>query len=291
MPAPSVKIRPLSPERKLSRGLFEQLAEQIKSGRLAAGARLPTEEELSRAARVSRTVVREAVAALRADGLVVTRQGVGAFVSAAPQQAPFRIDADGMRSIGDMLHVMELRLGVEIESAGLAAHRATKPQLRAITAALEANRSAWGCSTRNGGQAQCASGRLKRSQWIERWGLETALKMHRECVEGMENFKALIEDIDCDPQPGGHLYIAHRDKVMPVLEKEAKLLRETFDYDARILDAATVKREYVDDKEACGAMHEPEGIGIHAGKLAFGYLKKARALGAKVHPASPVARR
>ena len=138
MATPSVKIRPLSPERKLSRGLFEQLAEQIKSGRLAAGARLPTEEELSRAARVSRTVVREAVAALRADGLVVTRQGVGAFVSAAPQQAPFRIDPDGMRSIGDMLHVMELRLGVEIESAGLAAERATKPQLRAISAALEA---------------------------------------------------------------------------------------------------------------------------------------------------------
>lgn len=153
---------------------------------------------------------------------------------------------------------------------------------------LEANRSAWGCSVRNGGQAQCASGRLKRSQWIERWGLETALKMHRECVDGMETFKALIEDIDCDPQPGGHLYIAHRDKVMPVLEKEARLLRETFGYDARILDAATVRGEYVDDKEACGAMHEPEGIGIHAGKLAFGYLKKARALGATVHPASPV---
>ncbi len=35
-------------------------------------------------------------------------------------------------------------------------------------------------------------------------------------------------------------------------------------------------------------MHEPEGIGIHAGKLAFGYLRKARALGVKVHPASPV---
>ena len=138
MPPLVVKIRPLSPERKLSRGLFEQLSEQIKSGRLAAGARLPTEEELSRAARVSRTVVREAVAALRADGLVVTRQGVGAFVSAAPQQAPFRIDQEGMRSIQDVLHVMELRLGVEIESAGLAAERATKPQLRAIAAALDA---------------------------------------------------------------------------------------------------------------------------------------------------------
>lgn len=153
---------------------------------------------------------------------------------------------------------------------------------------LEANRTAWGCSVRNGGQAQCASGRLKRSQWISRWGLDTALRMHRECVDGMENFKELIKDIDCDPQPGGHLYIAHRPKVMPTLEKEARLLRETFKYDARILDAETVKREYVDDKEACGAMHEPEGIGIHAGKLAFGYLRKARALGATVHPASPV---
>jgi DNA-binding FadR family transcriptional regulator len=138
MPPPVVKIRPLSAERKLSRGLFEQLAEQIKGGRLAAGARLPTEEELSRAARVSRTVVREAVAALRADGLVVTRQGVGAFVSAAPQQSPFRIDPEGMRSIEAVLHVMELRLGVEIESAGLAAERATRAQLRAIGAALEA---------------------------------------------------------------------------------------------------------------------------------------------------------
>ena len=153
---------------------------------------------------------------------------------------------------------------------------------------LEANRVSWGCSTRNGGQAQCASGRLKRSQWIQRYGLDTALRLHEEVCAGMETFKSLIKDIDCDPQPGGHLYIAHRAKVLPALEKEAKILREVFKYDARILDADTVKREYVDDKEAAGAMHEPEGIGIHAGKLAFGYLRRARALGAKVHPSSPV---
>ena len=50
-----VKIRPLAAERKLSRRLSEQLAEQIKSGRFAPGARLPTEQALTRAARVSRT--------------------------------------------------------------------------------------------------------------------------------------------------------------------------------------------------------------------------------------------
>jgi DNA-binding FadR family transcriptional regulator len=133
-----MRIRPLAAARKLSRGLFDQLAEQIKSGKLAPGARLPTEQELTRAARVSRTVVREAVAALRAEGLVVTRQGVGAFVSAEPQRAPFRIDPDKLQSLDDILNVMELRLGVEIESAGLAAERASRAQVRAIGAALQA---------------------------------------------------------------------------------------------------------------------------------------------------------
>ena len=75
---------------------------------------------------------------------------------------------------------------------------------------LEANRVSWGCSVRNGGQAQCASGRLTRSQWIARWGLDTALALHAECLDGMEYFKRQIADIDCDVQPGGHLYVAPR---------------------------------------------------------------------------------
>jgi len=133
-----MRIRPLVTDRKLSRRLFEQLAGEIRSGRFAPGARLPTEQALAQAARVSRTVVREAVAALRAEGLVITRQGVGAFVSAAPQQAPFRIDSERLQNLDEILHVMELRVCVEIESAGLAAERATRTQLRAIAAALEA---------------------------------------------------------------------------------------------------------------------------------------------------------
>ena len=137
LPVKMMRIRPLAAERKLSRRLFEQLAEQIKSGRLAHGARLPTEQELTRAARVSRTVVREAVAALRAEGLVITRQGVGGSVSAEPQRAPFRIEPERLQTIADILNVMELRLGVEIESAGLAAERASRAQLRAIGAALD----------------------------------------------------------------------------------------------------------------------------------------------------------
>src|SRR5258706_13589396 len=86
-PSQAMRIRPLATEHKLSRQLFEQLAGEIRSGRLAPGARLPTEQALTRAARVSRTVGREAVPAPRGEGPGVTRHGVGRGVSAEPQRA------------------------------------------------------------------------------------------------------------------------------------------------------------------------------------------------------------
>ena len=155
---------------------------------------------------------------------------------------------------------------------------------------LEANTVSWGCSTRNGGQAQISSGRLKRSQWISRWGVEAAKAMHREVSEAFELFEDLIgsDDIDCDPQPGGHYYIAHRNKVMPSLEKESALLNEVFGYQSRIIGRDELHCDHVHDREAHGALWEPDGTCIHAAKLAFGYVKLARRLGAKIHPGSPV---
>jgi GntR family transcriptional regulator, transcriptional repressor for pyruvate dehydrogenase complex len=87
---------------------------------------------------VSRTVVREAVAALRAEGLVTTRQGSGAFVAADASRVPFRIDPEGLSSIGDVLDVMELRLAIEVEAAALAAERITPERLTPIGRALAA---------------------------------------------------------------------------------------------------------------------------------------------------------
>ncbi|KAB2916371.1 MAG: FAD-binding oxidoreductase [Hyphomicrobiaceae bacterium] len=153
---------------------------------------------------------------------------------------------------------------------------------------LEANRVSWGCSSRNGGQAQIAFGRLTRSQWIERWGVDIARAMHDEVCEAFATFEGLIRDIDCEPQPGGHLYVAHRPKAMKRLEAEAAVLRDVFNYKVELLDREAVRRNYVDDRDAAGAIHEPHGTGVHAVKLAYGYLSKARRLGATVHPASPI---
>lgn len=153
---------------------------------------------------------------------------------------------------------------------------------------LEANQSVWGCTSRNGGQGQNASGRLYRSGWIARWGKETALRLDAEIREGFETFKSLVAEFPCDASPGGHLYTAHREKKMEFLRSEAKLMREVFGYDTRILSKEEIRRDYVDEEEAHGALLEPDGVGVHPLKLAFGYLRAARALGVKVHPASPV---
>jgi GntR family transcriptional regulator, transcriptional repressor for pyruvate dehydrogenase complex len=129
-------LRPLRPTRNLTEEIVDRIAGEIRSGRLEPGAKLPTEQKLMHAMGVSRTVVREAVAALRAEGLVTTRQGSGAFVAADARRSAFRIDPDGLSSISDVLNVMELRLAVEVESASLAAERAKNWQIAAIMQAL-----------------------------------------------------------------------------------------------------------------------------------------------------------
>jgi GntR family transcriptional regulator, transcriptional repressor for pyruvate dehydrogenase complex len=70
-------FRPLRPPRNLTSELITRLSEAITSGSLSPNDRLPTEHEMIASFGVSRTVVREALAVLRAEGLVQTCQGSG----------------------------------------------------------------------------------------------------------------------------------------------------------------------------------------------------------------------
>ena len=136
--APSLLLRPVAPPRNLTHAIAERIAAEISSGKMLPGARLPTEQKMVTAMGVSRTVVREAVAALRAEGLVVTRQGAGAFVAADVGRRPFRLALDGLPSIAEVLEIMELRASVEVEAAGLAAGRGSAEARRAVADALGA---------------------------------------------------------------------------------------------------------------------------------------------------------
>ena len=117
---------------KLSDLLVTELRGQIVEGRIAAGDRLPTEPQLAARFGVSRTVVREALARLAGDGLVEARQGAGVFALASTRAGLGAIGAEGATRISMALHVLEVRMPLEIEAAGLAAERRSAAQDAAI---------------------------------------------------------------------------------------------------------------------------------------------------------------
>jgi GntR family transcriptional repressor for pyruvate dehydrogenase complex len=117
--------------------LIDILRSEIRADKLRPGERLATEQQLVARFQVSRTVVREAIASLRAEGLVVTRQGAGAFVAEGAANRPFRIVPDDLRSLTEVLNVMQLRLAVEIEAAGIAAENRDGPAINELGRALD----------------------------------------------------------------------------------------------------------------------------------------------------------
>jgi len=139
---PEVAQSPSAPAprrpRSLAHDLVEGIAAQIQSQALRPGDKLPTESEIMRGYGVSRTVVREALSRLQAGGLVETRHGIGTFVLQPQAGMGFRIDPADIATAVDVMAVLELRISLETESAGLAALRRTDAQLAELRAALDA---------------------------------------------------------------------------------------------------------------------------------------------------------
>ncbi|MGE4242845.1 FadR/GntR family transcriptional regulator [Ramlibacter sp.] len=124
--------------RSLTADLVQALGDRVRDGRWAAGAKLPTEGEIIAEFGVSRTVVREAISRLQAGGVLETRHGVGTFVLGQGHGSAFRIDTARLATLHEVIEVLELRIGVETESAALAAMRRSPAQVEALRSALEA---------------------------------------------------------------------------------------------------------------------------------------------------------
>lgn len=133
-PSPALRRKP----RTLALELVEAIGDRIRDGRFAMGEKLPTEAAIMGEFGVSRTVVREAISKLQASGLVETRHGIGTFVLGLGDAAPFRIAPDQFATLRDVIAVLELRIGVETEAAGLAALRRSEDNLRDMRTALDA---------------------------------------------------------------------------------------------------------------------------------------------------------
>jgi GntR family transcriptional regulator, transcriptional repressor for pyruvate dehydrogenase complex len=128
-------LESLSPRPNLASDAARILERSIRDGSLAPGDRLPSETEIAKRLGVSRPVVREAIAYLRADGVVESRRGLGLFVSS--QDTLHLRTAEMEASPQAIMEFLEFRLGIEIETARLAAKRRTPQELLHIEAAFE----------------------------------------------------------------------------------------------------------------------------------------------------------
>lgn len=104
---------------KLSDIVYAKIAGRIRSGEYPAESRLPTENDLADALGVSRPIVREALARLRNDGVVLSRRGSGTYVR--PQRDGAVGRAPALTSIADMRRCLDYRISVEGEAAWHAA--------------------------------------------------------------------------------------------------------------------------------------------------------------------------
>jgi len=130
----------LSPIKKVR--VYEQVIEQIKElieqGVIQPGQKLPSERELATELSVSRSVVREAMSVLNTSGIIQIRPGIGVFLMEEEEQGLIhRINRILNKDEINLSEVLELRQGLEVQAAFLAAQRATEKDLQVIEAALK----------------------------------------------------------------------------------------------------------------------------------------------------------
>ncbi|WP_312794876.1 FadR/GntR family transcriptional regulator [Tianweitania sp.] len=113
--------------KSLTSRTIESLKALISDGTLQTGDKLPTLAELGDQMGVSRTVIREAVASLRSEGVLDARHGVGIFIrdqSKAAAAEPHASVLDPLARLSlPFLDLLELRMAFEVHAAGLAAQR------------------------------------------------------------------------------------------------------------------------------------------------------------------------
>jgi DNA-binding FadR family transcriptional regulator len=113
-----------------------QLASRIDSGKYPAGEKMPSSAQLCEEFGVSRTVIREALTSLKVAGRVTSRQGDGVYVTERDGKA-LNFEISRIEDIRAAMEILELRLGVEIQSVALAATRRTPEALADIARAFD----------------------------------------------------------------------------------------------------------------------------------------------------------
>lgn len=119
--------------KKVYEQVIEQIQAMIMEGKLKKGDKLLSERELAEQLQVSRPSIREALRALEIIGLIETRQGEGNFISGSVENSFFQpLSVLFMLNNGRSKDILELRVIIEVQIAGLAARRMTDEHKREL---------------------------------------------------------------------------------------------------------------------------------------------------------------
>jgi len=121
----SLETIPTIPKEQLYEKISRAIIEQIRTGQLAPGQRLPAGRELARAFGVSRPSLREALGALQMLGVVETRHGSGSWVTATALDALKTRPGDALDLGVSPVMLLEARALLEPAIAACAAERFT----------------------------------------------------------------------------------------------------------------------------------------------------------------------
>ncbi|MDD4345805.1 MAG: FadR/GntR family transcriptional regulator [Desulfitobacteriaceae bacterium] len=118
--------------------VYEKLKEIILSGRFKEGDYLPSQLELAQELGISRSALRGAILLLRKMGVVEVTPGIGTIIRSVTFPANSRSVLQDTHDYKDqILELLEFRISIEIEAAGLAAERATNEQIIKLREAYE----------------------------------------------------------------------------------------------------------------------------------------------------------
>jgi len=132
-----IDIKPIK-NKRTTEIILEQIKSLIIDGQLVPGDKFLTESELTERFQVSRTSVREALAALSLTGILEIRQGEGIFVkSASPNSVIEPLSFILLLEKNQLQNILEVRKALEVEAAGLAAERRDEEDLAHLKSIVE----------------------------------------------------------------------------------------------------------------------------------------------------------